>query len=450
MGSGSAGSRCPNRAGAAIAGAGLLAGVAALMPCAARAQYMPSYFPTGVPGYNQELGVNVVTRVRPLYEQPGVHAGSFIIRPNIDESVGYNTNVFGFRGGPGSPVIQSDASVAIDSNWTRNALGASFSVDDQRYPDTPKQNQTNWTAAIGGGYTIGRSNLDVAYGHFSRHENATDIGAPPATNPIPYTLDDFRTDYTFDLGRLKITPNAEFSIYRYGSTTILGVQSNQNFRDANVLQGGTAFRYELSEQRALLLVLQGINSNFVNKAPNTPSLSSNSGLAMGGLDYQYNGVWRYQLLAGVEVRSFAAAQFKTRIAPIAKAAVIWTPTGLTTLTGTVIRTIDDASQQGTSGFTYTAAELRVDHEYRRNVLFNAETGVRLAEFLQNGGTQTQYYASAGVSWLMNRNMRLTGQYTFTTQSGTGNVTPVGATGVNTLVNGSYTQNLFLLTLHLGL
>ena len=55
-----------------------------------------------------------------------------------------------------------------------------------------------------------------------------------------------------------------------------------------------------------------------------------------------------------------------------------------------------------------------------------------------------------MSWLINRNMRLTGQYTFTTQSGTGTLTPVGATGVNTLVNGSYNQNLFLLTLHLGL
>lgn len=435
-----------------MAATGLLAGVGALFPGAAQAQYVPNYFPVGVPGYNQELGVNVVTRVRPLYEQPGVHAGSFIIRPNLDESAGYNTNVLGFRGGPGSPVFETNPSVSINSDWGRNALGANFSVDDLRYPDTPSQNQTNWTAAIGGGYTIGRSNLNVAYGHFSLHESATDIGAPPATTPIPYTLDDFRSDYTFDLGRLKITPNVEYSMYRYGSANILGVPSNQSFRDANVVQGGAAFRYELSNQRSLLMVLQGINSDFINQTPNTPSQSSTSGLAMAGLDYQYNGVWRYQLLAGFEVRDFAAAQFKTRIAPIAKAAAIWTPTGLTTVTGSLLRTIDDPTQQGNSGFTFTSAELRVDHEYRRNVLLNAETGVRLAEYFQNGGTQTQYYASAGVSWLINRHMRLTGQYTFTTQSGGGTVTPVGgASGVNTLINSSaYNQNLFLVTLHLGL
>lgn len=448
----SGGWRHPNQVRAGAALAGLLAGVAALVPGAARAQYMPNYFPVGVPGFDQQLGVNVVTRLRPLYEQPGIHAGSFIIRPNLDESAGYNSNVFGLRGGPGSPVIETNPSVSINSDWGRNSLGASFSADNQRYTNTPSQNQTAWNAAIGGGYTIGRSDLHVAYGHFSENENATDIGAPPSTTPIPYTLDDFRANYTFDLGRLKITPNAEFSMYRYGTTTILGVQSNQAFRDADVFQGGAAFRYELSDQRALLLVLQGINSDFINPTPNSPSLSSTSGLVMGGIDYQYNGVWRYQLLGGLEVREFASSQFKTRIAPITKAAVIWTPTGLTTVTGTALRTLDDPSQQGTSGFTFTSAELRVDHEYRRNVLLNAETGVRLAEYQQNGGNQTQYYASAGVSWLINRNMRLTGQYTFTTQSSGGALTPLGGvTGVNTLVNSaSYNQNLFLLTLHLGL
>jgi hypothetical protein len=446
----SAVSRSPHYALGTISAAGLLAGALGLCPNVARAQYVPNYFPTGVPGYDQELGVNVVTRLRPLYEEPGIRAGSFIIRPDLNESVGYNSNPLGLSGGPTSAVIETNPSVSIASDWERNALGASFSIDDFRYPGAWSQNQTNWTAVIGGGYTIGRSNLNIAYGHYSLHESATDVGAPPSNTPISYTLDDFRTDYTFDLGRLKITPNAEFSMYRYGSTTILGVPSNQNYRDANVVQGGVAFRYELSDQRSLLLVLQGIDSDFINPTSNTPSLSSTSGLAMAGIDYQYNGIWRYQLLAGAEVRTFAAAQFKTRFAPIAKASVIWTPTGLTTVTGTVLRTIDDPVQEGTSGFTYTTAELRVDHEYRRNILLNAEGGVRLDDYLQGGGTQTQYYASAGVTWLINRHMRLTGQYTFTTQNSPGGVEPVDVTGVNTLVTGAYNQHLFLLTLHLGL
>ncbi|MBV8771997.1 MAG: outer membrane beta-barrel protein [Deltaproteobacteria bacterium] len=429
---------------------GLLAGLVGLQPWLGRAQYVPNYFPSGVPGFDQELGVTVVTRVRPLYEQPGIRVGSFIISPNLDESVGYNSNVLGFERGPGSPVIETNPRVTINSDWARNAFGASLSVDDLRYPEASNQDQTNWNATIGGAYTIGRSNLALAYGHLSVHENATEIGAPPSTTPIPYTLDDWRSDYTFDLGRVKITPNGEFSLFRFGEASILGVPSNESFLNSNVLQGGAAARYEMSEQRSLLLVLQGIDSDFINNVANMPSLSSTSGLAMGGIDYQYDGLWRYQLLGGLEVRQFAAAQFKTRMAPIAKGTIIWTPTGLTTVTATLLRTIDSPTQEASSGFIYNTAELRVDHEYRRNLLLNGETGIGVAEYLQNGSTQTQFHGSAGITWLLNRNMRLTGQYTFTKQTGGGTSVGIGPPVVNTLLNGRYTQSLFLLTFHVGI
>jgi hypothetical protein len=427
-----------------------LASTFLLSPLAAKAQYIPSYFPVGVPGYNQQLGVTVVTRVRPLYEEPGIQVGSFTIRPDLDETVGYNDNVLGFRGGPGSPTVVTSPSVSINSDWSRDALGASFSAQDSRYPDTPSQNTTNWNAAIGGTYAVGRGDVSVAYSHSTESEAPTDIGAPPTTTPIPYTVDDFRTYSTIDLGRIKITPNFEYSQYRYGSAAVIGQTSNQSFRDSDIAQGGATLHYEVSDQGSLLLVLQGINSHFINPEPNSPSLSSTSGIVMGGVDYQYDGVWRYQLLAGVEVRSFAASQFGTRVEPIVEATGIWTPTGLTTVTGTLVRSVDDPTEPGTSGYTYTGAELRVDHEYRRNVLLNGEIGTRIAQYQQPSGTQTQLYASAGVTWLLNRHMSLSAQYTFTNQDiGSGSET-VNPTTNTALFNGNYAQNVITLTLHVGL
>jgi hypothetical protein len=150
------------------------------------------------------------------------------------------------------------------------------------------------------------------------------------------------------------------------------------------------------------------------------------------------------------VRSFAASQFKTRASPIAKAAVIWTPTGLTTVTGSVLRTIEDPTQEGSSGFNYTTAQLRVDHEYLRNVLLDGETGVENADYLQGGGTQTAYFAGGGVTWLLNRNLRLSAHYQFTTQSSGHGTQTVGIPGVNGLTSSGYDQHLILLGLHFGL
>ena len=201
--------------------------------------------------------------------------------------------------------------------------------------------------------------------------------------------------------------------------------------------------------------MQAIDSHYINPQAGQPSLNSTSELALAGIDYQYSGLWRYQFLAGVEVRQFAASQFSTRVAPIAKATVIWTPTGLTTVTGSLLRTLDEPIEEGTSGFTYDQAEIRTDHELLRNVLLNGEIGTRIAEYQQGGGTQAQYYASAGATWLLNRRMRLGAQYTFTRQDSSGGsqsntpATPV-ASGFGTLFNGSYSQNLFMVTLHVGL
>ncbi len=99
-------------------------------------QYVPDYFPTGVPGYNQEMGVTVVTRVRPLYTEPGVRLGGFLFYPRLTQSLGYNSNVAGTHEGPGSWLVETNPSLQVQSDWSRNSLGASVSLDNFRYPNT--------------------------------------------------------------------------------------------------------------------------------------------------------------------------------------------------------------------------------------------------------------------------------------------------------------------------
>jgi len=435
--------------------AALVAGGLLVAPCLARAQYVPDYFPAGVPGYDQQLGVTVVTRVQPLYVEPEVRVGSFLLKPTIDESTGYNSNVLGLSGGAGSWFLETKPSLQIHSDWSRNSLGASISADNTRYIHTPNQSATNWQAAIGGGYTIGRSELTLGYSHLELNERPTDLGAPPSSTPIPYTVDDLRSDYTFDLGRLKITPNLDFSQWRFGSTTsaFANVPKDQGFRDRDVIQGGGAFRYELSGKTSLLMVLQGANSQFVHPEPllqpslsQPPPLSSTSGTALVGIDYQYDGLWRYQLLVGGEVRSFAASQFATRVAPIAQGTVIWTPTGLTTVTASVLRTLQDPTEEGTSGYTYTRAQARVDHEYLRDVLLDGEVGIQNAAY-QTGATQTEYAGRGGITWLLNRNLHLSLSYQYTKRIGAPSV--VSAVGTVPVCN-NCAVHLIMLQLHADL
>jgi len=427
----------------AIAGAAVLA-----RPGAPRAQYLESYFTRGVPGYDQERGVTVLTRLRPLYEQPGIRLGSFMVRPHLDEAFGYDSNAAGLSSSPGSWVLRTSPALSVNSGWSRNSLGVDLSLDNYQYWNTPRQSHTDWTAAIGGGYTIGRSNLTLAYSHLSLHQSAGDVGAVPADQPVPYQVDDLRSAYTFDLGRLSFTPNIDVRAYQFADAIILGVPTSQEYRNRIVFSGGVTTRYELSDLRNLVFVVQGVDSHYTNPQLGQPTYNSKSFLALGGLDYQASGVWRYQILIGVEYRHFQSPQFSDRTAPIAEASAIWTPTNLTTVTGILSRTIEDTAAQGSAGYTYSTARVIVDHEYRRNIMWQGRAMTQVAEYLQ-GGTQTNFSVGTGVTWLINRNLRLSVDYDFTTQSGSNSATFIqpNLTAINT---GGYDRHLFLVTMRFAL
>jgi hypothetical protein len=115
---------------------------------------------------------------------------------------------------------------------------------------------------------------------------------------------------------------------------------------------------------------------------------------------------------------------------------------MTTVTGTLTRSIEDAAQEGIAGYTYTSARLTLDHEYRRDVLLRLSAGAQSADFLQGGGRSNGFSLGAGVSWLLNRHMRLSADYNFTDQRSTSSPT--------LQTTGSYTRSIGLLTLRFAL
>ena len=84
----------------------------------------------------------------------------------------------------------------------------------------------------------------------------------------------------------------------------------------------------------------------------------------------------------------------------------------------------------------------VDHEYLRNVLFRAYAGIQSDDYLQGGGHDSRFSLGGGVTWLLNRNLRLSATYDFTDQRGTANPT--------LQTTGSYMRSIGLLTLRVGM
>jgi O-antigen/teichoic acid export membrane protein len=412
------------QAHAALRAVGLAVAVLAIVlacPSGARADDIADYFPPGVPGYDTWRGVTVASRLHPLTDPPGIHAGDFLIRPALEEGIGYDDNVLGGTRRQGSWDVVTRPSVLIGSDWSRDSVGAYLSLDDTRYLELPRQDRTDWTASLGGAIDIGRDRLSLAVSHMSLHESRTDIDAIAADAPIAYRLDDARAAYALNLNRLSVTPNIDVSAYRYQATTILGVPTSQASRDRDVVRGGLTLRYELAPDRGLLLLTRATGTRYTVAQPGSPSRDSTGYEMLAGLDYDYDGIWRWRLLAGWEQRDFAARrQYGAHAAPIVEAGAIWTPTGLTTLIATLSRSIEDAAQEGVGGYTLTSAKLSLDHEYLRDVLLRASAGVQTASYTQGGGNQTALTLGTGATWLLDRNIRLSATYGFTVLDGTRN------------------------------
>ena len=92
-------------------------------------------------------------------------------------------------------------------------------------------------------------------------------------------------------------------------------------------------------------------------------------------------------------------------------------------------------------FVLAFDDLFIDHEYLRDLLFRATAGLQRADFFQ-GGHQTGTTAGLGITWVMNRNARLSFTYDQTDLRGSSIPKEALATGSSSGVG--------LLTLRLSL
>ena len=424
------------------------------VPCA-QAQLVDTYLDRSLEGAGIAPGVTVASRVRPDYAEIPVRLGSFLVQPDLAESLGYDDNVTGTPKGRGSAVSQTTASVSANSDWSRNSLGAYATVDALQYPDQPRQSFTDWSGSLAGRRDLGRDALSVSYSHLNLNQTSRTLDAPQLDHPIAVRVDDLRATYDAQFSRVLLRPGVDVIDDSYDSGSVGGVAYLQGYRDRVVVTPSLEARYEVAPLRSVVLVVRDATAGYRNRPAGTPTRDFNDASVLGGVDYDTGGLVRLRLLAGYERRSFTNGGFPTISAPIVEGSAVYTPTGLTTLTASASRYIEDAAADLTIGYTETALTFQLDHEYLRNVLLTAKAGYFKDDYAQGQSGQSFYSGSLGANWLLNRSLRLGLTYSFTDRQSGANSQPGvnaggGAFGASQPFGSSYSENQVLLQLRLGL
>lgn len=413
-----------------------------------RAQLLDRLFNPGTPGVQIEPGVTVLSRERPDFDFRGIRTGGFLTHPQVTVAAGYDDNVTGTRSARGSALVQTELNLRTASDLPRYGLTAGITVDDFRYLDQPRQSFTDWVAVVGGTYDVGRDRISLDYSHSNLNQTPRDLDTPLLDRTIAYRVDTLSGSYQIPINRLSIRPELSLSRYDFDNGSVAGLPYLQKYRNRNVITPGVVVAYELAPRRSIVVVARSAIANYTSPTIGAPKRDYNDSSLLAGLDYDGGGLWRYRVLAGYEVRTFTSNTIKTIAAPVVEATAIYMPSGLTTLTGTVARRIQDSADESTVGYTETSANLSIDHEYRRNVLLRARGGVYLDEFNRGQGTQVLYSAGLGATWLLNRNVRLAATYDFTTRQSSSASNTTFNQGFQ--VGSGFSESRYLLQLTFGL
>jgi len=185
-------------------------------------------------------------------EETGYTLGSFRLYPQLEVTVGYDTNVFAQSASQGivaSPYTSIQPSLSLRSDWLNNSLGLLLSGGFGFYSAAPTQNYQNYIALADGRFDIREDTYVTWSGGFKRTTEA--LGSPNVAFAQAPTVDDtfpFTATLYHRFNRLTVEAGGTITRYLftdYSTITSQGLSGPE--RDRFEYEERIRFGYDLSD-----------------------------------------------------------------------------------------------------------------------------------------------------------------------------------------------------------
>ncbi|HEX6958804.1 MAG TPA: outer membrane beta-barrel protein [Ferrovibrio sp.] len=365
-------------------------------------------------------GQTVMERPRPDYDPIGIRLGGFMLLPGLTVGESYNSNIFATENNTQDDFITTiQPSANLRSNWNNHALNFHADSSIERYADHSSEDIEDYTLT-----TDGR--LDVLHdlrlyggaGYLRRHEaRSSPDNVSGSTERARY--DDYQATAGIEkvFNRLSTRLDGQFDRFRYGDVTLSnGTVSDLSDRDRDQTQVSLRTGYELAPLRQVYLLGAYNWRNYDSEVNSGFDRDSTGYLLAVGADYDIDGVTFLEGYVGYRVQDYDDPALKSLGGWASALKLTWNVTRLTTVTGTLSRTVEETTVSNASGYFSTKAEVRADHELLRNLILNASLAYQNDDFEGVSRTDNYYLASIGAQYLMNRYLSLSGGYGYRTRN----------------------------------
>jgi hypothetical protein len=347
------------------------------------------------------------------YEALGIRAGSFILYPSLETTVGYTTNAQGVAGSPESALGAVTPEFRAVSDWSRHEATFSMRGTYETYADDSVDDQPN--ADIEATLKLEHSEewtTDLAAAYHYREQELSDPNTPGGLDEPP-PVHEFvaSADMRGRFGRSVVEWGTHVDRTIYEDGTSGGVVVDQSDRDETEFGGRLRYGFAVTDVTTPFVEVRLAREQYDQKVDNNGFERSAwiYGLR-GGISYQAWPVLTAELAVGyarAEPDDDALSALDTLTFD---GWLSWMPTELTTVRLNAYTDFSPTSDPASSGSVVHDASVDLDYEWRENVTLGALAGVNYERFKGTGERDTTYRLGADATWKLNRNLWLIGGY----------------------------------------
>jgi hypothetical protein len=348
------------------------------------------------------------------YEPAGLRVGTFVLRPSIEFTRGFDSNPARVPNGAGSYFSAVETALKLRSQWSRHEYGADLRGSFTGYDTQASSNRPQLEARTFSRYELTRDtrvDLESRFYLSTDYPGSPNLQAGLAKLPIYYSYGS-TAGLTHRFNRLELTVKGSADSTRYSDSQLTdGTTSSNRDRDYDQYGGQLRVSYAAkpgvkpfvevgadSRQHELEIDRSGFRRD---SRALTPKI---------GTTFELSRMLTGEISVGYLMRRYEDPALPDLRGVVADASLVWVASGLTTAKLSANSRAEESVVAGVSGALRRDAAVQIDHAFRRWLIGTVTLGYGLDQYVGNGREDTRTSLGAAITYKINPDLWLKGDY----------------------------------------
>lgn len=350
------------------------------------------------------------------YAPLGIRAGSFLLRPAIELSAGYDTNpARSATGQKGSFVYRTEGELNATSEWSRHQLDLALRGAFSGYSAVESANRPEGDARIALRLDASRDLVfDGALTARVDTESPSSINLPAGTTTrVPYYTFGSALGATQKFGRLSMGLRGTVDRSLYSDVESGGVTTSQESRNYTTYALRLRTGYEVTPGITPFAEL-GVDSRVHDLSTDSSGYQRDSrGLTIkAGSSFELARNLTGEASLGYTFRHYEDARLAYLRAPVVDAALTWSASPLTTVNVRAQSEIVETTLANSAGGVAYRGTMTLTHAFLRNFTATATLGLSRTDYDGINRVETGLNAGMRLEYKFNRMLAMRGSYAF--------------------------------------